>query len=51
MGTIKAAIATDLRIYVIIESLFKSLIVTDSYRTVYNSNFLLLPNFSDKISG
>ena len=51
METIKAAIATDLRIFVITETLFKSLTVTDSLRTVYNSNFLLLPDFSNKIPG
>ena len=41
METIKHLLSTGLQISVFTETLFKLLIVTDSLRTICNSNFLL----------
>ena len=41
METVKPVLSTVLQIYVIRETLFKSLIVTDSLQTVCNLNILL----------
>ena len=41
METIKPVLSTVLQIYVMRETLFKLLIVTDSLQTVCNSNILL----------